>query len=764
MASNRSHQANRDALGDEEPQQISSQASDRPDHPVSALQRRAGNQAVAQLIGGRAEAAEGRDDGVRADARVDGPPSGSTGRPLNGETRRRMERALDAGFGDVRIHEGVAARTATRRLDAAAFATDSDVVLRTADTATGDGRDRFVLAHELAHVAQFQQSGSERATEGVTSRAEAAEREATNAAGKAVAGESARVTETPSGSVATLGFGWLEEGAEAVGSAASSTVSSVGSAAKSAGSAVGSAAQSAGSTIASGASSAWEGAKNAGSSVASGLTSAASWAGDAASTAYGGMQTASGAIMEGGKWLEGKIDAGQDWLSGTVQSAADMAEGIPVLEQVADAGAWTFDTYTGLQAGILQGATSFGSGLAGMVANPVDAAKGLFSMGKHIPTGIGALNPFKSAEAGYDVLAGNASLGEAADRLSTPGQGLSEDAEFWKNVGSGFASDYQRSIGEDEDYAQAVGRGVLDIGSLFLGGSGAAVKGGATAGKVANVAGKASRSSRIARTASTAGKFDEAAQAASRAGRADEAAKAAQMTTDDALRVSGRSADDLQSRITASTDEALTTQQAMSRSPPISAGNQWVKHNGQWVRRSGNSWRNKQGRYAKGPYSIGGAGKSTPKSLDDIIKRAESDYQMGAREAEDFLNVTGKSKSGKSRMTEEWRAANRPGNIEKHHLVPQEFLDVPQVRQRLSEVIKSKRSTPEDFVHQQLAGITKQKHMRLDKAGYAADWAKWFKQNPQFTKSQLQAKIRQMMTDFEIPASARNMLRKYGRN
>lgn len=726
-------------------------------HPTTTLQRKLGNQELQQLATQRQHRSETQNRSPTPTDDHEGPPDGSVGERLSGDRRRTMERALGTDFGDVRVHDGVGAVNATRSLNADAYTAEKDVVMRRADSAFDNGAESLLLAHELAHVAQFQQLHDDRMERPVTRRRDAAEREATRAALRVVAGETVHVTETPRAPVATGIGDWLEDRARDVGSVASSAASGVGSAAKSVGS-----------TIASGASSAVEGAKSVGSSIASGAQSA--WTStrdaylgtvDAAAdmmlehggplgAIHAGMRQNAEWIQQGGRWLEGQIDAGQDWLAGKVQAGADMAEGIPVLEQLADAGAWGFDKYTQLQAGILQGATTFGSGLLGMAANPVDAATGLYSMVKHVPAP-GITSPARSIDAIGDLISGEAGIGDVANRMINPLATIDEDIEFWKQMGSGIAQDYQRSIGEDEDYVQAIGRAGFDIGSFFFGGGGAAVKAGGTGARAANVASRASRGSRAARTAGAAG---DAARASSRANVG-------------APRLgSGRSPNLIEGRITSTADEIMTTQKAMTQSGPVSAGNQWVMHKGQWVRRSGNRWRNPQGQFAEGPYSLTGGRSGGPvtKSLDDIIERAQSTYEMGASRAEDFMSVTGRTRSGMPRTSGDWRSRYGPGQMQDHHLLPQEFLNVPQVRDQLSQIIKSRRSTPEDFIHQNLARITQQHHLRLDKAGYAADWARWFKENPQFTKAQLEAQIKAMMDAYEIPRSARNWRKQYGRN
>lgn len=593
----------------------------RRDHPGAALQRRVGNQAVMRLARARPSAGESARPGDVSDLpgddpagsdRIDGPPAGSVGRPLSSERRRGMEHVFGADFGDVRVHDGVGALAATRQLDAAAYATDTDIVVRP-DLADGDDTADPLFAHELAHVAQFQRAKGEQTTAGVTHRRDGAEREAARAAPKVAAGESVRVSETPSAPVATFGLDWIEEtardvgsgatsaassAASTVGSAAQSAGSAVGSAARSAGSAVGSAAQSVGSTVASGASTAWDGAKSAGSTVASGVQSAASATSDAywgtvdaaadmmvehggpLGAIQAGMQQNAQYVQQGSQWLQGKIDAGQDWAAGKIQGAADMANGIPGLAQAADAGAWAFDQYTGLQSGFLQGATTAVGDVATMAANPVAAGTGIYQMAKHAPTPIGAMNPIKSAEAGYDLLTGNASVGEYANQMFMPGASMREDAQFWRQAAGGIVDPYRRSVGEDGDYAQAVGRGIFDIGGLVLSGGGsAAAKGAGTGGRIATAVGRGSRGAGIA------GKVDDIATSGTR-------------MSDDVTRISGRGDTPGKGRITNASDQTLTLSDAMKRAERGMLGEP-IPFEGSTVKRhSGGDWRNMSGQYA----------------------------------------------------------------------------------------------------------------------------------------------------------------------
>jgi hypothetical protein len=82
------------------------------------------------------------------------------------------------------------------------------------------------------------------------------------------------------------------------------------------------------------------------------------------------------------------------------------------------------------------------------------------------------------------------------------------------------------------NYGEALGRGAIDVGGLFVGGVGAAGK----AGEAANVAGKvgeaANAAGKAGEIANTAGKLGETADAAGQAGKATEAGTAAATRAD----------------------------------------------------------------------------------------------------------------------------------------------------------------------------------------------------------------------------------------
>jgi hypothetical protein len=141
---------------------------------VARLQRLAGNAVVSDAL-----------------QRSDVLPSGS-GRPLDAGTRRTMETALGADFGDVRIHQGADADKAAKAVGATAFTVGADVVFSGDRYAPGTSEGQELLAHELTHVRQQRQgavSGTDRG-DGVlvSDPADPQEQEASRAAAAVSAG------------------------------------------------------------------------------------------------------------------------------------------------------------------------------------------------------------------------------------------------------------------------------------------------------------------------------------------------------------------------------------------------------------------------------------------------------------------------------------------------------------------------------------------------------------------------------------------------
>jgi hypothetical protein len=82
-----------------------------------------------------------------------------TGRPLDPDVRARMERALGADLGDVRVHTDGEALAEVRRHGAEAMAVGRHVTFERGRYAPGTPLGDALLAHELAHTVQQQGDG-----------------------------------------------------------------------------------------------------------------------------------------------------------------------------------------------------------------------------------------------------------------------------------------------------------------------------------------------------------------------------------------------------------------------------------------------------------------------------------------------------------------------------------------------------------------------------------------------------------------------------
>src|SRR5262249_7651673 len=140
--------------------------------------------------------------------------------------------------------------------------------------------------------------------------------------------------------------------------------------------------------------------------------------------------------------LEDKAKAATGWVAG-------QAKGIPVLEQVADAGKAVVDTAVDVQGGVLKGATQLVGGVLGAAANPVDTVKGLETMAEHIPV-VGT--PAKLVHGAYDLATGEKSLGQVADEALNP----MSDVKYWGGVAKAVASPMIKAV-EDGKPGEAVG-------------------------------------------------------------------------------------------------------------------------------------------------------------------------------------------------------------------------------------------------------------------------------------------------------------------
>lgn len=121
----------------------------------------------------------------------------SGGRPLDASTRAFFEPRLGHDFSQVRVHSGASATESARAVRARAYTVGQDIVFRdqpSLETSAG----RWLLAHELTHVAQRNSGFSHDLNRLLSHPSDRAEQEADGAAARIVAGTPAHVVEKPS--------------------------------------------------------------------------------------------------------------------------------------------------------------------------------------------------------------------------------------------------------------------------------------------------------------------------------------------------------------------------------------------------------------------------------------------------------------------------------------------------------------------------------------------------------------------------------------
>jgi hypothetical protein len=106
------------------------------------------------------ERVDGQGSAAHAASPAVGAALSSSGRPLEPAVRETMEQGFGRDLGAARIHEGPAAATAARAVDAIAFTVGHDIVFDEGQYRPSVGEGKRLLAHELTHV--MQQSGTAR--------------------------------------------------------------------------------------------------------------------------------------------------------------------------------------------------------------------------------------------------------------------------------------------------------------------------------------------------------------------------------------------------------------------------------------------------------------------------------------------------------------------------------------------------------------------------------------------------------------------------
>lgn len=121
--------------------------------------------------------------------------------------------------------------------------------------------------------------------------------------------------------------------------------------------------------------------------------------------------------------------------------------------------------------------------------------------------------------------------------------------------------------------------------------------------------------------------------------------------------------------------------------------------------------------------------------------------------------TTGTTAGGMSRTTPTWRDRYGPASMRDHHLIPQAMMNDPVF---MAQMKNAGISNPTDYIHRQISKIPNAQHSEIHGAGWNEKWKDWFKQNPDFNKSDLQSNIKNMMEQHNIPGSSRNFAKRYG--
>jgi hypothetical protein len=200
-----------------------------------------------------------------------------------------------------------------------------------------------------------------------------------------------------------------------------------------------------------------------------------------------GQQRASGLVARGQHALEGLITSGESAITSTATGLAQSTQGIPVVGDLAGAGAAALGQITQGQGGFLRGGTTMLGGLGNALVNPIGTVSGVANLAADLPIlGLPFLPSLRSLGTGaYDVLSGNAGLAETAGQVLNPLSSMETNRERLGPAIQHFTQPYEKAIGQGR-YMEAVGRGVFDLGPFIMGmgGSSAAEGGGSAAGAV----------------------------------------------------------------------------------------------------------------------------------------------------------------------------------------------------------------------------------------------------------------------------------------
>jgi len=128
------------------------EADEMADHVVRRMSVNVDGNAVAQPVQAKSRGAGTATSGSGLDAGI-ASASGS-GAPLANQTRNRMEEAFDADFSSVRVHTSSASAEMCDEIGARAFTYGTDIHFNAGEYAPSTEHGTRLLAHELTHVVQ----------------------------------------------------------------------------------------------------------------------------------------------------------------------------------------------------------------------------------------------------------------------------------------------------------------------------------------------------------------------------------------------------------------------------------------------------------------------------------------------------------------------------------------------------------------------------------------------------------------------------------
>ncbi len=251
------------------------------------------------------------------------------GRQLDGGMRAMLEPRFGHDFSKVRIHSDERAAQAASAFGALAFTFGNEIAFAPGEYDPQSPFGLRVLAHELAHVVQFERFGGDFARLEPQSRhGDTAETEAHAAATHALGGLNVQINAALSGAVSTWPD-WLDDAASTVGGAVSGAVDTVTDTASSAYNTASNAVSSATDWAGEKAHDAQAAAKSAVSWAGDKVNDAENWVGNKASDAakWAGHKYDAGkkAVGDAASWAGGKVNDAEKWLGKQAHDASDWA-------------------------------------------------------------------------------------------------------------------------------------------------------------------------------------------------------------------------------------------------------------------------------------------------------------------------------------------------------------------------------------------------------------------------------------------------------